>query len=276
MFFFKRKEEKPAPKNEVAKQASKTPKKPAKAAKPVKPAKSTAKPVKKTVTEAAQPEKAIARPAPAQQPAQPEAMPTIPKATPREIREKLHEGWLRAMITFELVGKPREHIEMTIRGYVENVKNDGRVLSISEEFADAIEHDDGMFSAFVEMEALVMDLDTLTWLAFNFQPASIEILEPERLVVEGRNITNWCNDLISKLHEMSGLLREEQSVTAAMTQSLNALIRNAILLALRQGEKTPQELQQLTGIMAEQLEPFLQHLVEKGTVRKAGDKYALA
>ncbi len=208
-----------------------------------------------------------------------DATPTIPVARPApktsEIRERLRDGWLKALITFELVGKPREHIEETLKAYLANIKNDSRILGLKEEYADAMELEDGLFSAFCEFETLVEDLEALTWLAINFMPASIELLEPGRPSLESRTVTNWYNDLLSKLHETSNVLREERGVNRHLTEALNALIKNGILACVRSGEKSPKALQEWLGIPEEQLAPFLQHLVEKKRLVERNGAYAL-
>lgn len=193
----------------------------------------------------------------------------------KEVKERLAEGWLRALITFELVGKPREHIEQTLRAYLMNIKQDSRIGPISEEYADAIATEDGLFSTFCEFEAVVKDLEVLTWLAINFMPASIEILEPERVNLEVRHITNWLNDLLAKLHEVSNVVREERAVNKHLTEGMNALIKNAILLALKNGARTEKELEGDTGVLAQQLEPFLKHLVKKEQIIERDGTYAL-
>lgn len=192
-----------------------------------------------------------------------------------EIREKLQQGWLKAFITFELAGKPRGHIEQTLRAYIINIKGDNHILSISEEYADAIEHEDGIFSAFVEMEALVQNFEALTWLAINFMPASIELLEPADVRLEGRVVTNWYNDLLAKLHEVSNAVREEHAANIHLTEAMNVLITNAILLSVKDGPKTSKEISAVTGILGEQLEPFFNHLVEKGRLVENEEKYSL-
>jgi len=197
------------------------------------------------------------------------------KLKPGEIKERMDEGWIRVLITFELVGKPRKHIEQTLHAYLTNIKQDERILSINEEYAEPMEQEGGMFSTFCEFETLVENLEVLTWLAVNFMPASIEILEPDRLTFEGRELNNWYNDLISKLHEVSGSLREQHSVNQHLTQGMNALIKNAILATLKSGTKTGTAIEKSLGIPVKQLEPFLTNLVEKGEILKDGTTYRL-
>lgn len=204
----------------------------------------------------------------------------LKEETPRfasraEIREHLKGGWLKVLITFELVGKPKEHIEQTLKAYLLNIKGDSRVLSINEDFADAIQLEDGLFSTFCEFEGLVQDLEVLTWLAVNFMPASIELLEPSELKLEARVLNNWYNDLMAKLHETSNVVREERAVNKHLTKSLNALIQNAIILSLKEDAKEMKELEKSIGIQKKQLQPFIDHLRKKEKIIEEKGVYSL-
>lgn len=198
------------------------------------------------------------------------------KLSEKDVKERLQQGWARAIIVFELAGKPKEHIEQTLPAYIENIKRDERVAFLSEEYGDIVEHEDGIFSMYCETDLLVQNLDTLTWLAINFSPASIEVLEPGEFTVPQNDLTAWLNDLLSKLHEVSNILREERSVNNHLTTSLNALIKNSIKAALREGPKDIKELEEVLGIHHEQLKPFADHLVEKEQLTKEGDAYSRA
>lgn len=198
------------------------------------------------------------------------------KLTDGEVKQHLVEGWIRCIVIFELAGKPKEHIEETLKAYMENIKRDERVALLAEEYADTEEHEDGMFSTFCETEMLVVNAEVLTWLAINFSPASIEILEPQELRLSSGDLTSWYNDLLSKLHEVSNVLREERSINGHLTESLNALIKNAVKLALRIEDRDAAGIEEYVGIPAKQLEPFLKHLVEKKEIEESDGTYRLA
>lgn len=192
-----------------------------------------------------------------------------------EIREKIKEGGVQARITFEVAGKPKEHVEASLKGYLENVENHPELWTISKEIMETEEQGDGIFSAAAELEVVLEKLDLLTWLSINFMPASIEVLDPEKLSINAREINNWYNDLLSKLHETSNILREERTINQHLTTSLNALIKNAIIAAVKKEKKSSKELEKDLGIAEKQLEPFLKSLVEKKKVRLSGNKYML-
>ena len=177
-------------------------------------------------------------------------------------------------MTFEVAGRPERHVVEALDGYLANIRKDARIVIVQEAREEPIGHEDGMFSTFSEVEMLTKDLETFTWLCLNFSPASIEILDPEEMEVHARDVTNWLNDLLSKLHEVGADYRNQKGAKDHLTVAMNALIKNAILLSCRAAAKTPDEIQQDTGIATEQAMPFLDHLVEKGKLVENGGKYA--
>lgn len=191
-----------------------------------------------------------------------------------QIREYLTKGWIRAMVTFEVVGKPAAHVEAALTEYLENIKKDSRIIFLREDREAPIEHDDGMFSTFCEAEMLVKNLETFTWLCINFSPASIEIMEPNEIVVQAREVTNWLNDLLSRIHEIGTNYRSHKTANDHLTIAMNQLVKNTILLSLKTGTKTENDLERETGILKEQLGPFLTHLVEKGQIEDLQGAYA--
>ncbi len=193
-----------------------------------------------------------------------------------EIRQKLQKGWVHAIVTFEVAGKPKEHVEKSLDEYVKNLKKDERIIFLDEEREEAIEHEDGIFSAFSEAELLVDKLETFTWLCMNFSPSSIEILEPDNMDVTSRDLTNWLNDLLSKIHEVAQELRGTKGSQKHMVVAMNQLIKNSIRLTLEQTPKTEEEISKSTGILGEQLKEFLTYLVEKGEVVEVDGKYQIA
>ena len=178
-------------------------------------------------------------------------------------------------MTFEIVGKPAKHVEDSMQQYVTNIKQDSRIVVLQEERDEPVEHEDGMFSTFAELEMLVKNLETFTWLCINFSPASVEVIEPDELDIEAREITNWLNDLLSKVHEIGTNYRSYKAASDHMTLALNELIKNSILLAVRDGAKSEDEIERLTGISKEQLAPFFKFMTDKDKLAQQGKLYAL-
>ena len=192
-----------------------------------------------------------------------------------ELREKMKNGWIHAIATFEIAGKPKQHVEESLDKYLENIQKDERIIIVQEEREEAIEHDDGIFSAFAELDIIVESLETFTWLCLNFSPASIEIIEPDVLKIQARDLTNWLNDLLSKLHEVASEIRTERGSKEHLVVGMNQLIKNSIILALESEPASQEELSKKIGVVGEQMEQFLTHLEEKGKIVSEDGTYRL-
>jgi len=189
-----------------------------------------------------------------------------------EIQKKIKKGAILAYVSFELIGNPKEHIEKTIRGFVNNIKNDSQITILSEEFGEPEQIEGGLWGVYADTEMLVDNLDKFVWLCINFMPASIEIIAPAELKFKEKDLTNWLNDLVAKLHEVSHAVRQANVYKDAVSKGMNALIQNAILLAAEHYH-TPDEISKKIGIQKKQLEPFFKSLVKKGKLEKKGIEY---
>lgn len=194
-----------------------------------------------------------------------------------EIEERIDEGAIRCLVTLEVAGKPKKHVEKSLSTYVSQIENEKHldVLELEQEEAIELEDDDGYFSAFAEIELLVPQLEGVTQLAFNFTPASIEILEPEDFHIEARDLQNWLNDILSQLHTVALELRGERQKATHLNQSLMRLMQNFVTVLLTSGSKDTETLTRMTGLAVEPLEKLLERLKEDGIVSEEDGTWTL-
>jgi len=190
-----------------------------------------------------------------------------------EINALLEKGYIKVRVIFEMLGKPKEHIEKTLKGYIENIKTDSNIEVIKEYFADAKEQDGDLWSTFAETEMLVNGMEKLTWLCVNFMPASIEVLEPESLTNTNKELSFWLNDVLSKLHEISLLTKGLVGKDKKLAVSMGTLLKNMVLIVLKQGPKNMDELAIVTGIRPDEVKRVVDFLVEQKKIVQDGDKY---
>jgi len=191
-----------------------------------------------------------------------------------EIRKYIEEkNYLRVIIMFEMLGKPKEHIEKTIRDYVGKIKTDINIEVINEHFGDAREQENDLWSTFVEIEMLVKSMEKLTWLCVNFMPASIEIIEPEKKTFTNREIGLWINDMLSRLHEISLMAKSLTSKDQFMSKTLGTLLKNMVLLAIGKDSLTPDQISKKSGIKEQEVIAILEVLEKQGKVKKVGEEY---
>ncbi len=192
----------------------------------------------------------------------------------KEIKEYLGKKYLHIRVMFEVVGRPKEHVQKTMSAYIENLKKDTELIFVSEEFDDAEEMEEGVFGAIAEIELLLQNTEKLTWLCVNFTPASLEILEPAQITIEQKEMTNWYNDLLSRLHEIGVGQKTLTSQHQGLIRNFNAMTRNAILLVLKESSELEQ-ISKRIGMASEHTEKFLEALIEEKKVKKDKNKYHL-
>ncbi|MFH1212270.1 MAG: hypothetical protein V1659_05085 [Candidatus Woesearchaeota archaeon] len=196
----------------------------------------------------------------------------------KEIKLKIKEqGWIRINTMFELLGSPKEHVEKVIKGYIEEIrKNKEFIIITKEEYGDTVEKEGGLWSVFAECEMIIKNLDTITWLCINFMPASIEIIEPTKFNIDARELVNWTNDLLSKLHEVGASTRQSTSERDMLLKNINALLRNFILSSLRSGPLAAEDISKYIGVPAKELLPLFDAMVKEKSIKKQGEKYSRA
>ena len=191
----------------------------------------------------------------------------------KEIKEWVTKGHILTRVIVEMAGNPKEHVEESLKKYVDALKEDPDYIFMKDYYAPA-EENDGVWSTFYESEVLVANFEKLNILSFNLGPASIEILEPESFNITQKQMTDWYNDLLSKIHEVSVTIKNLTSENQLLKVNLNKCIKNCIILALNE-PKTMNEVVAKVGIDKEHLQPFMDSLVKEKNVVLEHDKYRL-
>jgi hypothetical protein len=191
----------------------------------------------------------------------------------------LKQGWIHVLVTFEIIGKPAAHVDKSLKMFLDDIKkHEDKVVWLEEhaEPAEQTTENDEFFGAFAEVDMLIKDLETITWLATDYTPASIEIIEPTSFDVKALVIQNWTNDLLSKLHTIGAGAKSQNSQLEYLKQNLQQLIHNTILLSLGRGAKNVEALAKDTSLTKEAL---VQHLAKLKEAKKVAEKkgvYSLA
>lgn len=193
----------------------------------------------------------------------------------KEIQEYLEKGYIRVKVLFEIIGNPKDHINKTIRLVTDAVKKEPGIELVSEEYGDAEETEGGLFGAYCESDLLVKNLNSIAWLCFNFVPASIEIISPSKLEFKDKQFTDFLGDLISQLHNTNTSLIKVNSDNMALQRNINAIIRNAILIAIGNKELTAGEIGKIIGIFGKEIDPVLEAMIKEGRIEKKGTKFKL-
>ncbi|MBL7054887.1 hypothetical protein ISS05_03965 [Candidatus Woesearchaeota archaeon] len=185
--------------------------------------------------------------------------------------EKQH---IRCRIIIEVLGKPKEHVEKTIKEYIEKIKKDPDLIILKTDFAET-KQQDNFFTTFAELEMVIKGIPKLIGFCFDYMPSSLEIIKPDELILDNKAISDFLNDLQARLHSMDMVVKQLKNENEFLKRNMNNVIKNVILVALAQAKLNQEQLTKITGIVKKELEMFLNTLVENKSIKKEGDLYSI-
>lgn len=188
----------------------------------------------------------------------------------KEIQKKIKDGWILGRAIIEVAGKPKKHVEDTLKDYIKKIGNDN-VIIIKNETSSAKKHDD-IFAAFTELEILFKTLNDLIYFCFDYMPSNIEIYDPQELVYKTRELNSFINTMQAKLHDANIAAKTIKQVNTNLNESFTKLMKNFIAVTCI-GGKTLDEIEKIMGVPKIHIEKVLEVLIKDERVKKTGEKY---
>ena len=182
---------------------------------------------------------------------------------------------IRCNIIIEVLGKPKEHVEDSLKQYIEHIKEDSELVVISEKYSE-IKEQGQLWSKFVELELVVKGTNKLISFCFEYMPSSIEVIKPEQLILTNNEISNFFNDLQARLHNVDMVVKQLNAENNLLKLNMNAIIHNAILICLKVSKLSLEQLSQVTGVDKKELEIFIEKLIKENKIKKEDNTYSLA
>lgn len=169
-----------------------------------------------------------------------------------------------------MMGAPKEYIEKTLTDYLEKLKKDG--IKIKQEIVEKATKQGELFSTFAELDIEFDKMEDLFGFCFDSMPSSVEILEPEELVITASDFSNYLNDLQAKLHEVDMVVKTTRAQNAVLDKNAMNVFKNFIKHLSKEG-MTIEEMSKIVGIEPKNLQKFVDILVKEDKIKKEGDKY---
>ena len=192
-------------------------------------------------------------------------------AEEKPIAEQTH---IRCKVIIEVLGKPKEHVEKSIRDYVDKIKKDPELVVMNADFSEA-EEKEKLFAVFVELDIVIKGMPKLIGFCFDYMPSSIEITKPEEFAVKKSTIENFINDLQARLHNVDMIVKKQKNENTFLKKNLGKAVSNTILLSLAAGDMGMENLSRATGIAEKELKVFLDELIKEDKIKKEDDMYSL-
>ena len=194
----------------------------------------------------------------------------------REIMEKVDEGHILAKIIIEVLGKPKEHVEETLKLVIDKTKKLEDVDLLKKKINDTKEQEGGLFSTFSEMEILTKNMNTLFSFCLDFMPSSVDILEPVQHNLEVGDLNALLNDFLANLHKIDMLTKNFKMENNLLKKNVRTLLTNLIVISLKQKSKTESQLAKHIGVGTDKIGLFLNELEKNKIIKKRDDQYEIA
>ncbi|RMF06011.1 hypothetical protein D6764_03390 [Candidatus Woesearchaeota archaeon] len=196
------------------------------------------------------------------------------KMASMEDDERLEKGQLKLRIIIELMGKPKDLMEKTFDLLLKKLRDDENHHVIKEDRADFKQHGK-LWTTFAEVELWVKNFSALTALLFDYLPSSVEVLEPQNFILRSQDFTDYLNDMQARLHQADMTVKNLRAEVQVLKKQAAGMLNNLVVLSLREGPKTLEEVCEDIGTSPEDLEPYMKKFVEFGKIKMDGKKYDL-
>ena len=194
----------------------------------------------------------------------------------KEIMGKIDEGHILAKAIIEVLGRPKEHVEETMKLVIDKAKKLEDVELVKKKVHESEKQEGGMFSTFTEMEILTKNMNTLFSFCLDFMPSSIDILEPVQHDLESGDLNALLNDFLATLHKIDMLTKNFKMENELLKRNVRTLLTNLIVISLKQKSKTEAQLAKHIGVGADKIGVFLEDLEKNKVIKKKDNKYEIA
>ena len=188
------------------------------------------------------------------------------------MEEKIQGIRFRTII--EMLGKPKEHIEKTLRDFVERIREDSEYILAKENYAESVPREN-LWSTYAELEVVTKDISRIMAFCFEYMPSSVEILMPQNFTIENHVVTGMLNDLQGRLHNVDMIIKRLRAENDLLKRNMKISIENLITILLKLNAMSFDELSTYTGINRDELSAFLSVLIKDSKIKLDNEKYVL-
>ncbi len=111
---------------------------------------------------------------------------------------------IEGILIFEMLGRPPEHLEKTLKEFVEKISKEQGVEILNRKINKPKKIEDAkqeLYTSFAETEMKFKDITSLLRIVFMYLPSHIEIINPEEIRIKNFEITTLMTEIARKLHQ---------------------------------------------------------------------------
>ena len=133
---------------------------------------------------------------------------------------------ITALLVLEIIGRPPEHLTETLNSIIDQIDKEKGINVISKNIKEPVTMKDreDFFTTFAEVE--VEELIQLAILMFKYMPAHVEVISPERIVLDNNTMGDIFSEISRRLHGYEEVLRMMQAERNIMIKKLKDSAEN--------------------------------------------------
>lgn len=134
---------------------------------------------------------------------------------------------IRASMILEVLGKPAEHVEETLKTLVTKIGEEKGVELKESKINKPKELDGkqaGFFTSFAEVEVEVEEMMQLVMLMFGYMPSHVEVIEPHLVALTNSSWAEILTAITQKLHAYDEIARITQIEKQVLEKKLRELV----------------------------------------------------
>jgi len=150
---------------------------------------------------------------------------------------------IEAILILEIIGRPKEHIVETLKGIIEQIKNEPRVSVKDYNIKEPVTLKDreDFFTTFAEVEVEVEGILDLAVLMFKYMPAHIEIVTPEIIALTNNSWGDILSEITRRLHSYEEVVRVTQVEKNILESKLREILDKVGKGKLKAVDKKPKK-----------------------------------
>lgn len=118
---------------------------------------------------------------------------------------------IKAVLIFEMLGRPVEHLKNTLVQFVEKISQEDGVEILNKKIHEPKKIEEAkqeLFTTFAETELSFKDMPSMFKIIFMYMPSHIEIIEPEEIKIKNFDLNILMTELARKLHQYDEIAKK--------------------------------------------------------------------
>ena len=163
---------------------------------------------------------------------------------------------ITAIIVFEMMGRPPEHIKATLEKLLDTIGEEKTVvikkrtvhkpkkMDNKDKHGNPIVTEGEIFSTFAEIEIEAEGIMTILTIAFKYMPAHIEIIYPENFSLDNVDFNMIVNEILARIHNYDAIAKSALMNNQVLASKINELLQTQAQQSIDQNKKklTPMEI----------------------------------